>query len=154
MVINCTWMPSFIYQDVINLIVCFPIRRSASVFMNAATWEHCTLTIRCFGVARFADLTTCKLSFPIVGLKISSLHIFSLISPNHTFVWYCGNLSNTRCNYTMKSLLLAWVYACTSSTMISHQRSFRAIYDILLLTNSTLLTANLIPLCTKKPVPK
>jgi len=34
-------MPSFIYQDVINLIMCFPIRRSLYIFIYVAIWEHC-----------------------------------------------------------------------------------------------------------------
>jgi len=34
---------AFFYQNLINLVTCFPIRRSQSVFMNAAMFEHCTL---------------------------------------------------------------------------------------------------------------
>jgi hypothetical protein len=43
--------------------------------------------------------------------------------------------------------------ACTFSTMISHQRPFRVIYAILLLTNSALLNAEMILICKKNPVP-
>jgi len=36
--INCISGPSFICQDVINLIVRRPMRRSSCVFMNVAMW--------------------------------------------------------------------------------------------------------------------
>jgi hypothetical protein len=35
----------------------------------------------------------CKLSFPIVGLKMSSLPTWALKSLNKIFMWYLGNLS-------------------------------------------------------------
>jgi hypothetical protein len=37
------YLPSPIQQDMINLIVSVPIRRSPNAFMNAAIREHCTL---------------------------------------------------------------------------------------------------------------
>jgi len=37
-----TSVPSFICQNVISQTMRFPIRRSPSVFMNVAMWEHCT----------------------------------------------------------------------------------------------------------------
>jgi hypothetical protein len=52
-------------------------------------------------VAKFANLTplslvfSYKLSFPIVGLKMSSLPTLALKTPNRIFIWYLGNLSNT-----------------------------------------------------------
>jgi len=36
-------MPSFIYQDTINLIVHHSIRTHSSVPMNVVAWENCTL---------------------------------------------------------------------------------------------------------------
>jgi hypothetical protein len=71
------------------------------IFMNAAMWEHCNLTMS-LDVAKFTTLTplslliSCKLSFPIVGLKMSSLPTLAFKSPNKIFVWYLGNLSNIR----------------------------------------------------------
>ena len=62
------------------------------------------LTARFFDVAKFAIqipyslLYWCRLSFPIVGLKIPSLPSFALKSPNGIFVWYLGKWSKTCCN--------------------------------------------------------
>jgi hypothetical protein len=39
--INYTWIPSFVYQYVVTLIVRFPVRRIPSIFMHVAVWEHC-----------------------------------------------------------------------------------------------------------------
>jgi hypothetical protein len=55
--------------------------------MNVTMWEHCT-SDRILDVAKFSSLTplssliSCKLSFKIVGLKMSSLPTSALISPN------------------------------------------------------------------------
>jgi hypothetical protein len=35
-------MPSPIYQNMVNLIVDFPIWRHPSIFMDVAMWEHST----------------------------------------------------------------------------------------------------------------
>jgi hypothetical protein len=65
----------FIYQEAINLIVLFPIRRSPSLFINVSMWEHSTLD-RFFDVAKFTTLTplssliSYKLPFQIVDLKM------------------------------------------------------------------------------------
>jgi hypothetical protein len=40
--LNCIWMPSFIHQDVIDLIMCSHQEKS-SVFVNIVIREHCTL---------------------------------------------------------------------------------------------------------------
>jgi hypothetical protein len=40
-------------------------------------------------------LISCKLSFPIIGLKMSFLPTLALKSPSKIFIWYLGNLSNT-----------------------------------------------------------
>jgi hypothetical protein len=50
------------------------------------------------------------------------------------------------------SSILSSVGAWTFSTMILYQRPLCIMYDNLSLTNSTLLTADMILLCTKKPV--
>jgi hypothetical protein len=66
------------------------------VFMNVTVWEYCALD-RFFEVAKFTTLTalslltSCRLSLPIISLKISSLPTFALNSPVKVFVWYLGN---------------------------------------------------------------
>jgi hypothetical protein len=58
------------------------------------------LTVRFFDVAKLTTLTplslliSCKISFPIVGLKTSSLPTFALKSKK-IFIWYLGNISHT-----------------------------------------------------------
>jgi hypothetical protein len=58
------------------------------------------LTVRFLDVAKFSTplslQISCELSFPIVGLKLSSLPILILKSHNKIFIWYLGNLLNTR----------------------------------------------------------
>jgi hypothetical protein len=55
--------------------------------------------MRFLDVAKFTTLTplslqiSCKLSLPIVGLKMSSLPTLAFKSPNKIFMWYLGNLS-------------------------------------------------------------
>jgi hypothetical protein len=72
-------MSSPIYQNVIDLVVRLSIRRGPGVFMDAAMGEHGALTTKLLDVAKFTTITPlsllilCELSFPIVGLKISSL---------------------------------------------------------------------------------
>jgi len=41
-------MSSLIFQDVINLVVRFPIRRSPIVFMNVEICEHCNVANQIF----------------------------------------------------------------------------------------------------------
>jgi hypothetical protein len=62
------WIPSFIYHYVIDLVVCFPTRRSRSVL-----W---TLRCRNIVILTISVLISCKLSFPIVDVKIYSLPVF------------------------------------------------------------------------------
>jgi hypothetical protein len=58
-------------------------------------------TIRFLDVATFSTLTplsfiiSYNLSFPIVGLKMSSLPTLAMKSLNRFYVWYLTNLSNT-----------------------------------------------------------
>jgi hypothetical protein len=55
------------------------------------------LTTGFFEVAKFTTLTpsllmaSSRLSLPIIGLKMSSLHIFALKSPIRIFIWYLEN---------------------------------------------------------------
>jgi hypothetical protein len=59
--------------------------------MNVTMWEHCTCD-RFFDVAKFNTLTllllpiSCKLIFPVVGLKISSVFTLALRSPKNVHV--------------------------------------------------------------------
>jgi hypothetical protein len=81
----------------VNLIVGVPIWRCPSIFMNVAMWEHCTFDNEFLGVTKFTSLTpltlliSCKLSFPIAGLKMSSFPTLALKSPNKIFMWYSRN---------------------------------------------------------------
>jgi hypothetical protein len=76
---------------------------------------------------------------------MSSLSTLALKSPKRIFIWYFGNLSNSRSN---SSSVLSSVGARTFRT-ICHQQLLSFMHDILSLTNSTLLTADMILLWTK-----
>ena len=118
------------------------------------------LTSGFFYLAKFTLLTPlsllswCRLSFPIVGLKIPPLLTLALKSPNRIFIWYWGKWSKTYSNSSNKLSFETSVFsslgACALKTMISHQRPLRIIYDILTITKSTLLTADTFHSCTKK----
>jgi hypothetical protein len=63
----------------------FPIRRHPSIFIDVAMWEHRTFdslrfldVAKCTNLAPLPLLISCKLSFPIVGLKIPSLPYFGI----------------------------------------------------------------------------
>jgi hypothetical protein len=153
-------MPSSIYKNMVNLIVGFPIWRRP-VYLWMLRWGNIMIwTVRFLVVAKFTALTplslliSCKLSFPIVGLKMSFQPTLALDSHNKIFICNLGNLSNTRSNYSQKlsftSSVLSSVGAWTFRTMIWHQRTLSVMYDILSLTNSTVLTADMILLCTKR----
>jgi hypothetical protein len=68
------------------MLICFPIKISPSMLMNVAMGEHFAFDNQIFDVAKFTLLTplslliSCKLSFLIVGLKISSLYFCIEIS--------------------------------------------------------------------------
>ena len=72
--------------------------------MNVLVRTIVLLTTRFFDVAKFAILTPlsllsrCRLSFPIVGLKIFSLPNLALKYPNRIFTWYLGKWSKTCSN--------------------------------------------------------
>ena len=99
--IEYTRMLSLTNQYVINLVVSFPIRRSSRLFVKVSVWEHRALNNLFFSVTKFTILTPssllswCRLSFPIIGLKISSLPNFTLQSPNRILIWYLGKSSKT-----------------------------------------------------------
>jgi hypothetical protein len=94
--ITYTWMPSPIYQN-----VSLSIRRCPSKFFNVTMWEYCTVDNQILDVAKFTTLTPsslpvfCKLSFPIVGLKMSSLPTLALKSPYKISISYFRNLLHT-----------------------------------------------------------
>jgi hypothetical protein len=99
--IKYTRIPAPIYQNMVNLIVGFPIRTHPSIFMDVMMWNIVPLAVRSLDVAKFTILTplslliSCKLYFPIVSLKMSFLPTLALKSSNNIFFWYLGNLSNT-----------------------------------------------------------
>jgi len=113
------------------------------------------LTTRFFDVAKFTIpkrlslLSLCRLSFPTVCLKIFSLCTFALKSPNRIFVWYLeidqkpALKPHTNClfNHLFSPHL---VHAHSEHDI--HERPIRIIRDTLLLTNSTLLTADTVPI--------
>ena len=77
------------------------------VYLRMFRWGNIVLfTTRFFDVAKVTILTPlsilcwCKLSFPIVGLKIFSLPTFTLKSPNRIFVWL-----KTRLEYVIYTYL-------------------------------------------------
>jgi hypothetical protein len=47
-----------------------------------------------FSYSNSIIIISCEHSFPVVGLKMSSLPALALKSPNRIFIWYLGNLSN------------------------------------------------------------
>jgi hypothetical protein len=120
------------------------------------------LTVRFLDVTKSTTRTAlsllvpCELSFPIVGLKMSFLHTLALKSPNKIFVWYLRNLSTTL-HFSVDvvlhiiSFILRWGMNIQNNNMKPSTLSI--MYDILSLTNSPLLTADMVFLCTKNPVP-
>jgi hypothetical protein len=108
----------------VNLITGFPVWKHPSIFFDVAMWEHHPLTGRFLDVAKFTNITTlqllnsCKLSFPIAGLKIFSLPTLALKSPNRIFVWYLGNLSNT-----FKFLIEAVLHIIIDFILLGHEHS-------------------------------
>jgi hypothetical protein len=89
-------MPSPVYQNMVNLIVGFPIWRRPSIFLNVACGNIVLLTLRFLDVAKFTNLTaislliSCKLSFPIICLKMS----YYLNQIRYHVFWYVANKNN------------------------------------------------------------
>jgi len=133
----------------INFVLCFPISRSSSVFMNSVMWEYCTRD-RIFDVAVFTIITplslpiSCKLSFLTIGLKISSSLLFHC---NLQITFSCGTLE------------IDWIHALLPHKsypsyhhfylQLMHTNSEQYHTNDLTLLNSTLLTSDIIPLCIK-----
>jgi hypothetical protein len=99
------WMLSFIYE--------------CSNVGTLYSWQF-------FDVAKFTILTplslqiSCKLLFPIVGLKIYSLHTFTLKFPNRIFMWYFRNLSNMCSTSVLCIITFILGWCMYIRTVISH----------------------------------
>jgi biotin transporter BioY len=93
--------PTCIYQDIIILAVSVSIRIYPSKFINITMWNIVLLTTKLLDEAKFSTLTplslliSCKFSFPVVGLKKSSLSTLALKSPKKIHIIF-GELANTR----------------------------------------------------------
>jgi hypothetical protein len=78
---------------------------------------------------------------------MSFLPTLALNSPNEMFIWYLGNLSNICTNPSHQQFY----------PLLGHERSTQwslsTVHYILSLTNSTILTVDVVLLCTEKPVP-
>jgi hypothetical protein len=122
-------MSSPVYQNVVSLIVRLPIRRRPSNFVNVTMCKHRTFD-RFFYVAKLTTLTplllliSCKLSFPIVGVKISPLPTFALKSNKnvHTVLNLSNTCSSSSWNLSFMSSILSSVGVWTFCTVILHQR--------------------------------
>jgi hypothetical protein len=70
----------------------FSIKKRPNKFINATIWKQNTFHWEVSEMAKFTILTplslliSCKHSVPLVGLKMSSLFILALRSPNRIFV--------------------------------------------------------------------
>jgi hypothetical protein len=98
----------------------------------------------------------CRLSFPIVQLKIYSLSVFPLKPPNKIFMQDIGNWSSIHsCLLYRKTLflssLLSYLGAWTYKEEEPHHKPLhmKYVYIIVSLINSTLSTFDLILLCLK-----
>jgi hypothetical protein len=91
-------------------------------------------------------LILCKLSFSIVILKMSSLPTLALNSPMvfREFMDYMFQFLIEAVSH-----IINFIRAWTLRTMIWNQYTLIIMYGILSLTDSTLLTADMILLCTK-----
>jgi hypothetical protein len=75
-----------VYQNMVNLIVGFPIWRPPNIFMDVVMWEYRTFEYMIFDVANVITLTplsliiSCKFSLPVAGLEMSSLPTLALKS--------------------------------------------------------------------------
>jgi hypothetical protein len=126
-------MSSFVYQNVINLIVYFPIWRCPSIFMNVAMWEHCTLTVWFWVVAKLTSLS----------LLISSKMSFLIV---RVYGFYHSHAPVPRRRYPYQSQLYL---------LFGHARSeqWHETIDLsVLCMTSHHLKVDIIPSCTKKKV--
>jgi hypothetical protein len=145
--IKYTWMPSPVYQNMVNLIMGFPFGDVQVHWWMLQRGNIVLLTMRFLDVTTFTTLTPlslqmwCTLSFLIVNLKTSSVPTLVLKSPNRIFMWYLGNVLNIHFNCSKKLSLwsifiLFWAW--TFRTKIWNEWRLSIIYDILSLTHSTL----------------
>jgi len=125
--------------------------------------QHCAADNLISDVAKFTSATpitllgSCKLSFMSVGFKMYSLPHCKSEYPTQFFIMHLQNSSNT-CSgssqilYCASSLLsLGGIYAFKIKTL--HQNLLSTVVYIHSLRNSTLLTVDIIILCTKNPLP-
>jgi hypothetical protein len=144
------------------LIKSIPIRQCPSVFMNALC-QHCASDNFILDVAQFSPATpvtllvSCKLSFMTVGFKMYSLPHLKSVHPTQRFIMHLQNLSNT-CSGSSQILfcassLLSLVGAYAFRIKTSHQHLLSNVFYSHSLRNSTLLTVDIILLCTKNPLP-
>jgi hypothetical protein len=91
-----TWMPSPIYQNMVNLVVHLSIRRRPSEFMNVMVWEHCTFDDKIFGRGKvyysFKSVTINYFRTPYY----MALALYSLLNSCicHTFTTDCNKLKS------------------------------------------------------------
>jgi hypothetical protein len=151
-------MPTSGYLNLICLFVRLSLRRGPTVYMNVWCGNIVLLTTKFSDVAKLTTLTplslliSCKPSFTIVGLKLSSLSTFALKPSNKFSYCTCETDQITR-KFLVEVVLYNIALILTFITIILHQRPLNIIYDILSLTNFTVLTADMIRLCTIKNVP-
>jgi hypothetical protein len=90
------WTLSFVYQDMIYLImltpsgevqVCLWMSRCGNVVHLTRFFE----VAKCNALIPLSLLASCRLPLPIIGLKMSSLPTFALKPPRKFFIWYLRN---------------------------------------------------------------
>jgi len=107
-------MPSSIYQDMICLAVCLPIRESSSVFTNAAMWNNVLLTIKFFDVVK---LTTPTLLSLIISCKLAFLNAVWKYLLSTLLHW---NLNKVFMQYLeLTAYILQFLIKCILHTFIS-----------------------------------
>jgi hypothetical protein len=117
--IKYTWMLPPIYQNIVNLIASLSIRKYPGKFMNVMMWEHCILDNYIFGCGTvyysksLSLLILCKLSFPIISSKISSLSTLAFKSLKnivaHMATIYMRQLLDCNWIYYTHTLKYNWV---------------------------------------------
>jgi hypothetical protein len=89
--IKYTRMPPPVYQNMVNLILGFPIWRCPNIFMDVVMSNIVVLTVRFLDMAKFTTLTplslliSCKFSFSIVVSRMSSLLTLALKSTTFSY---------------------------------------------------------------------
>jgi hypothetical protein len=130
---------------------------SFHVFFANATinrWRNAPLYSYIFSTVRWIQTLW---SFPIVSLNVSSLPYFALQHPNRVCMCYLGKWSNIWSNFSQNlsfGLQLTFTVGAFTVNARSHLQPLITICNILSLTRSTLLTANIVLWCIKNPVHK